>query len=124
MMIVQDRESGCRVTLLLLLFVFFVLLAAPSALAAQFNSDGSLPEETDAGGSSYGDQEGAKDPYADPYDGHPLPGTSFPPPLDVGHIGNPVSDPVIEVAKKVACIVLALLNGATVGEATEACSGD
>lgn len=43
--------------------------------------------------------------------------------LSVGNVGNPVSDPVIEVAKEVACIALYLVNGASVQEATSACGG-
>lgn len=36
----------------------------------------------------------------------------------------PNVDPVIEVAAEAACIALAVLNGATISEATAACSGD
>ncbi len=109
----MPKKPPTSVCVLLSALFLALLLVSASSVSAQGNDATECGNEadceTDAAGDSYGDQPGAYDPYADPYDGHTLPGSSFPSPLDVGSIGPQIPNIVVNVdSLALACNLLDL----------------
>lgn len=114
-----------------ILAVLLLVLASPIAAESEggVQGDGSTKQENDVAGDSYGDKPAnnpnydPKDPYANPYGGHQLPGTSYPDPLDVGPIAPEIPNVVVNFADYLLCVAGEVFLGASPSEAEEICSG-